>query len=72
MPQITNKKTGISYSVSENELVRILANPLTAKIFKITRAEVPEEVKQIIEKKAETPKKAAKPKKTSKTKYVQV
>lgn len=50
MPVITNKKTKVSYSVSEKDVDTILRNPLTAKSFVITRAEVPDEVKELMEK----------------------
>ncbi|MFT3704645.1 MAG: hypothetical protein QM802_19930 [Agriterribacter sp.] len=55
MPVITNKKTKVQYSVSEEELNKILNNPLTAKSFAITRPTIPDEVKALMEQKEKAP-----------------
>lgn len=44
MPIVTNKKTGIPYTVTDDEMARIKRSPYLTRLFKYEAVNVPDEV----------------------------
>ena len=48
MPQVTNKITQENYYLTDKELEALQSNPVLAKAYTVTKADIPDEVKKMI------------------------
>lgn len=75
MPVVTNRKTGVPYTVTNDEFIRIKSSPLLSKLFKYEAVTVPDEVVELqktIKEEVREPEEPVKRKQTRKNKHVQV